>query len=218
MDTCEATSILRHPPAQLVPTTSSSSNNTSPSKSTTSTTNSGNAVRTCTPQAFKLFMEQHVENVLKQHAARANRREQLETEMVKANLPDCQKTLMRQALRQKETIYLRLRRAKMKKSQFEIIKLLGIGAFGEVSLVRKRDEADPSRSRLYAMKVMHKSEVYKRKQEAHVKAERDILAKADSEWVVKLYYSFQDEDNLYLVMDYVPGGDLMNLLIKFQVI
>ena len=75
---------------------------------------------------------------------------------------------------------------------------------------------------------------------AHVKAERDILAEADNEWVVKLYYSFQviftptnpflkllfllfiyfniqDRDNLYFVMDYIPGGDLMSLLIKFGI-
>ncbi len=71
--------------------------------------------------------------------------------------------------------------------------------------------------RLYAMKTLHKSDVFNRNQAAHVKAERDILAEADSEWVVKLYYSFQDDENLYFVMDYIPGGDLMNLLIKFQV-
>ena len=83
-----------------------------------------------------------------------------------------------------------------------------------------------------------------RNQIAHVKAERDILAEADTEWVVKLYYSFQvimllyesfrsslqsmkfhyilypipstrqDEKSLYFVMDYVPGGDMMALLIK----
>ena len=68
-----------------------------------------------------------------------------------------------------------------------------------------------------------------------MKAERDILAEADNEWVVKLYYSFQvsfiqthlstlstyfniqDRDNLYFVMDYIPGGDLMSLLIKFGI-
>ena len=67
------------------------------------------------------------------------------------------------------------------------------------------------------MKILRKTEVYKRNQMAHVKAERDILAEADNEWVVKLYYSFQDEKFLYLVMDYIPGGDLMSLLIKFEI-
>ncbi|CAL1270915.1 unnamed protein product [Larinioides sclopetarius] len=67
------------------------------------------------------------------------------------------------------------------------------------------------------MKTLRKSDVLKRNQVAHVKAERDILAEADNEWVVKLYYSFQDDENLYFVMDFIQGGDLMSLLIKLGV-
>jgi hypothetical protein len=189
------------------------SNNSNDSPSSSSASLSSSVIRSCTPQAFRFFMEQHAENVLKHHKAREFRRVQLETEMEKAGLPDELKNQMRKLLRQKETNYLRLRRAKMNKSMFDFIKVLGLGAFGEVSLVRKKD--DPQR--LYAMKTLHKGEVFNRNQAAHVKAERDILAEADNEWVVKLYYSFQDEENLYFVMDYVPGGDLMSLLIKFQV-
>ena len=62
----------------------------------------------------------------------------------------------------------------------------GVGAFGEVTLVRKYDC-----SYLYAMKTLRKSDIIKRNQMAHVKAERDILAESDNDWVVKLYYSFQ---------------------------
>lgn len=51
---------------------------------------------------------------------------------------------------------------------------------------------------------------------AHVKAERDILAESDSPWVVQLYCSFQDNQNLYLIMEFLPGGDLMTMLIKFD--
>lgn len=51
-------------------------------------------------------------------------------------------------------------------------------------------------------------------QAAHVKAERDILAEADSPWIVKLFFSFQDDRCLYFVMEYVPGGDMMQLLIN----
>ena len=47
-----------------------------------------------------------------------------------------------------------------------------------------------------------------------MRAERDILAQADNEWVVKLFLSFQDKHNLYLLMEFIPGGDLMSLLIK----
>lgn len=160
-------------------------------------------------------MEQHAENVLKHYTARELRRSQLEKEMSKANLPEEKRIQMRKVLRQKETNYLRLRRVKMNSSMFEHISILGLGAFGQVDLVRKKGDIDPDR--LYAMKKLHKSDVFNRNQAAHVKAERDILAEADNEWVVKLYYSFQDDENLYFVMDYIPGGDLMNLLIKFGI-
>ena len=69
---------------------------------------------------------------------------------------------------------------------FEHVATLGTGAFGEVDLVRKRDSG-----KLYALKTLRKRDVLRRNQVAHVKAERDILAEADNEWVVKLYYSFQ---------------------------
>lgn len=170
-------------------------------------------VRNYSPQAFKFFMEQHVENVLKSYQQRLHRRMQLENEMTKVGLSEEAARQMRRMLTQKESNYIRLKRAKMDKCMFEKIKTLGVGAFGEVALVRKKDVAT-----LYAMKTLRKSDVLKRNQVAHVKAERDILAEADNEWVVKLYYSFQDRDHLYFVMDYVPGGDLMGLLIKFEIL
>ncbi|XP_013188176.1 serine/threonine-protein kinase Warts [Amyelois transitella] len=166
-------------------------------------------VRNYSPQAFKFFMEQHVENILKSYKQRTFRRMQLEKEMTKIGLSEDAQCQMRKMLSQKESNYIRLKRAKMDKSMFTKIKHIGIGAFGEVTLVKKIDT-----SHLYAMKTLRKADVLKRNQVAHVKAERDILAEADNEWVVKLYYSFQDKDNLYFVMDYIPGGDLMSLLIK----
>ncbi|KAJ8920544.1 hypothetical protein NQ315_005413 [Exocentrus adspersus] len=169
-------------------------------------------VKNYSPQAFKFFMEQHIENVIKSYRQRLFRRIQLEKEMNKIGLsPDAQEQ-MRKMLSQKESNYIRLKRAKMDKSMFVRIKPIGVGAFGEVTLVRKIDT-----NHLYAMKTLRKSDVLKRNQVAHVKAERDILAEADNEWVVKLYYSFQDSDILYFVMDYIPGGDLMSLLIKLGI-
>lgn len=170
-------------------------------------------VKVYSPQAFKFYMEQHVENILKSHTQRVSRRLQLEKEMAKVNLSEEAARQMRKMLHQKESNYIRLKRAKMDSSMFEKIQTLGVGAFGEVALVRKKDVGS-----LYAMKTLKKSNVIKRNQVAHVKAERDILAEADNEWVVKLYYSFQDQDNLYFVMDYVPGGDLMGLLIRKEIL
>uniref|UniRef100_A0A8C6VKK5 non-specific serine/threonine protein kinase n=1 Tax=Naja naja TaxID=35670 RepID=A0A8C6VKK5_NAJNA len=169
-------------------------------------------IKSYSPFAFKFYMEQHVENVIKTYQQKMNRRLQLEQEMAKAGLCEAEQEQMRKILYQKESNYNRLKRAKMDKSMFVKIKTLGIGAFGEVCLACKVDT-----HALYAMKTLRKKDVLNRNQVAHVKAERDILAEADNEWVVKLYYSFQDKDNLYFVMDYIPGGDMMSLLIRMEV-
>uniref|UniRef100_W5NK60 non-specific serine/threonine protein kinase n=1 Tax=Lepisosteus oculatus TaxID=7918 RepID=W5NK60_LEPOC len=169
-------------------------------------------IQSYSPQAFKFFMEQHVENILKNHQQRIRRKKQLESEMQRVGLSEDAQEQMRMMLCQKESNYIRLKRAKMDKSMFVKIKTLGIGAFGEVCLARKVDT-----NALYAMKTLRKKDVLLRNQVAHVKAERDILAEADNEWVVRLYYSFQDRDNLYFVMDYIPGGDMMSLLIRLGI-
>lgn len=158
------------------------------------------------PEAFKFYMEQHIENVLKACHQRQQRRMKLESEMTKRRLDESTCEQMRKLLAQKESNFLRMRRAKMHRNMFEIVKPLGVGAFGVVSLVRKMDTR-----RLYAMKTLRKADVLRRNQVAHVKAERDILAEADNEWVVKLYYSFQDAECLYFVMEYIPGEILQHL-------
>lgn len=59
--------------------------------------------------------------------------------------------------------------------------------------------------------------MFKKDQLAHVRAERDILAESDSPWVVKLYTTFQDNVKLYMLMEFLPGGDLMTMLIKYEI-
>ena len=59
--------------------------------------------------------------------------------------------------------------------------------------------------------------MFKRDQLAHVRAERDILAESDSPWVVKLFTTFQDQNFLYMLMEFLPGGDLMTMLIKYEI-
>jgi serine/threonine kinase 38 len=102
---------------------------------------------------------------------------------------------------------------KMKMDDFEKIKIIGRGAFGEVMIVRKKDSGE-----IFAMKVMRKIDMIKKNQVQHIRAERDLLSAADNPWVVKLFYSFQDENNLYLVMEYLPGGDLMTVLMKKDIL
>ncbi|KAF8238701.1 kinase-like protein [Tricholoma matsutake] len=114
-------------------------------------------------------------------------------------------------LGKKESTFLRLRRTKLGLEDFRTVKVIGKGAFGEVRLVQKTDTG-----KIYAMKTLKKEEMLKKDQLAHVRAERDVLAESDSPWVVQLYYSFQDPTYLYLIMEFLPGGDLMTMLIKYD--
>jgi protein-serine/threonine kinase len=108
--------------------------------------------------------------------------------------------------------YLRFLRTREKPENYATLKIIGKGAFGEVKLVQKKADG-----KIYAMKSLVKSEMFKKDQLAHVRAERDILAESDSPWVVKLYNTFQDYDFLYMLMEFLPGGDLMTMLIKYEI-
>jgi serine/threonine-protein kinase LATS1/2 len=155
-------------------------------------------IRSCPPQAFKFFMEQHIENVIKEYEKRRDRRMRLERELVQITresdiqITENDKDKMRMALERKETNYLRMRRAKLNKSHFKKIKDIGVGAFGKVSLVRSVYGTGQNRpGGLYAMKTLKKNQVLAKNQVAHVWSEKDILSEADNDWIVKLYYSFQ---------------------------
>jgi len=162
--------------------------------------------------AFRYFVEQRYENLFKELRQRAERRQQLEKQMADLNLPNEQRERYLKKLHMKESEYTRLRRVKFSKNAFTTIKVIGKGAFGEVRLVRMTTTGE-----LYAMKILRKSEMIHKEQVNHVMAERDLLADTSlnyNDWVVNLYFSFQDSNYLYLIMEYVPGGDMMNLLIQ----
>ncbi|XP_067400030.1 serine/threonine-protein kinase MRCK gamma [Emydura macquarii macquarii] len=99
----------------------------------------------------------------------------------------------------------------LRREDFEILKVIGRGAFGEVAVVKLRNS-----EKVYAMKILHKWEMLKRAETACFREERDVLVKGDSQWITALHYAFQDEQYLYLVMDYYVGGDLLTLLSKFE--
>ena len=97
------------------------------------------------------------------------------------------------------------------KDDFEILKVIGRGAFGEVCVVKMKGT-----DRVYALKILNKWEMLKRAETACFQEERDVLVFGDRRWITNLHYAFQDETNLYLVMDYYCGGDLLTLLSKFE--
>lgn len=95
--------------------------------------------------------------------------------------------------------------------QFELLKVLGQGSFGKVFLVRKITGSDCGT--LYAMKVLKKATL-KVRDRLRTKKERDILADVQHPFVVKLHYAFQTEGKLYLILDFLRGGDLFTRLSK----
>ena len=125
---------------------------------------------------------------------------------------DQEKSRQQEKARSAESRYLRFLRTKEGSGNFQTVKKIGKGAFGEVRLVTRLIDGN-----IYALKSLNKAEMFKKDQLAHVRAERDILAESDSPWVVKLYTTFQDNTKLYMLMEFLPGGDLMTMLIKYEI-
>ncbi|XP_076263093.1 serine/threonine-protein kinase gek isoform X1 [Rhynchophorus ferrugineus] len=100
---------------------------------------------------------------------------------------------------------------RLTREDFDVVKVIGRGAFGEVCVVKLRGS-----EKVFAMKILNKWEMLKRAETACFKEERDVLVYGDRRWITHLHYAFQDESNLYLVMDYYCGGDLLTLLSKFE--
>ncbi|XP_045516259.1 citron Rho-interacting kinase-like isoform X2 [Pieris brassicae] len=98
-----------------------------------------------------------------------------------------------------------LRSARVCVSDFEILQTIGRGHFGEVHMVREKQTGD-----VYALKSVRKEQA--RKKVSGAADERDILASASGQWIPKLQYAFQDNNNLYLVMELCNGGDLAGFI------
>ncbi|KFA77357.1 hypothetical protein S40288_04335 [Stachybotrys chartarum IBT 40288] len=107
----------------------------------------------------------------------------------------------------RERANLRKRRVRLRHGDFQILTQVGQGGYGQVYLAQKKDTRE-----VCALKVMSKKLLFKLDEVRHVLTERDILTTAQSEWLVKLLYSFQDDKSIYLAMEYVPGGDFRTLL------
>jgi len=90
---------------------------------------------------------------------------------------------------------------------FVQLKVIGRGGFGKVLLVRKKDN-----NRVYAMKILKKGVIAARGEIEHTRTEKSVLAKVDSPFLAKLHYSFQNDDNLFLVMDFINGGEVFHHL------
>ncbi|CAB4066333.1 STK38 [Lepeophtheirus salmonis] len=135
----------------------------------------------------KVTLENYYNNLISQHKERRGRLLRLEESL--KDEPESQKLEKLQQHAVKETEYLRFKRSRLGVDDFDSLKIIGRGAFGEVRLVQKVDTGH-----VYAMKILHKKQIIN--------------------GCVKMHYSFQDLNNLYLIMEFLPGGDMMTLLMK----
>ncbi|KAL2540666.1 AGC kinase family protein [Abeliophyllum distichum] len=207
--------------------------------------------------AAKQYIENHYKEQMKNLQERRERRNLLEKKLADADVSEEDQNNLFKFLEKKETEYMRLQRHKMGADDFELLTMIGKGAFGELYVLmlsitakytdgldsspltndeelilksqrstfaflfmtphthhRVRVCREKTTGQVYAMKKLKKSEMLRRGQVEHVKAERNLLAEVDSSCIVKLYCSFQDEEYLYLIMEYLPGGDMMTLLMR----
>lgn len=163
-------------------------------------------------QVAKQFIESKYSKLKVKERERKHEWEQLNQKMAELSLDVHEQNLIRQEILHRESEQIRVCRKKVTVFEFESISIIGKGAFGEVRVVRHKPTGQ-----IYAMKKMSKSEMISKNQIQHVKAERDVLSQRN-EWVVELNFSFQDHKYLYLVMEYLAGGDLMTLLIRRDIL
>eukprot|EP00184_Porphyridium_aerugineum_P004673 CAMPEP_0184698608 /NCGR_PEP_ID=MMETSP0313-20130426/5170_1 /TAXON_ID=2792 /ORGANISM="Porphyridium aerugineum, Strain SAG 1380-2" /LENGTH=490 /DNA_ID=CAMNT_0027157571 /DNA_START=153 /DNA_END=1625 /DNA_ORIENTATION=+ len=157
--------------------------------------------------AKRKIEDQHAKYMTERSDMEAKRKE-IEKKIAGMHLKDEEKDKVMKEQTHAEMMQLRERRRPIHQADFEPLAILGKGAFGEVKLVRKKDTGQ-----YFAMKKLQKADMGRREQVAHAWSERHVLVEADDPHVCKLYFAFQDSQFLYLVMEYLPGGDLMGLLI-----
>ena len=137
----------------------------------------------------------------------------IENEVIKEkinnlNIPKDKKEEIMNEIQQKEKNRLQKIREKLTIHDYESLNIIGRGAFGEVHVCRNKKTNE-----IVAIKKIKKSVLFQKNQIKHTRDEQDFLSKIKSNWIVELKCSFQEGDYLYLIMEYLPGGDLMNLLI-----
>ena len=164
-------------------------------------------------QFAKTYIEMKYSKQKREESEKKIEWDELNRRMDEMGLSAVEKQMIKEEILHKEAEGLREKRKEISVFDFEPITIIGRGAFGEVRIVRHKET-----NKVLAMKKINKTEMIRKNQVQHVKSERNVLALADNPWVVDLKYSFQDEKHLYLVMEYLPGGDLMTILIKRDIL
>ena len=180
-----------------------------------------NAADQIHPSSSTLEKAQYAKQVIEMKYSKKKKEEQSKVEdwalisqkMDELHLSLNEKKIMKEQILHEEALSLRESRQGTRIFDFEAASIIGRGAFGEVRVVRHKKSGE-----VFALKKLNKSETIRKNQVHHVRSERNVLALAENPWVVDLKLTFQDENYLYLVMEYLPGGDLMNILIKRDIL
>ena len=129
------------------------------------------------------------------------------------NISEKDKEKVKKEIYDKEMYKYRKKREKQSIHDYESLEIIGRGAFGEVHVCKEKKTG-----KIVAVKKIKKSVIETKNQIIHIRNEQLLMSKIKSPWIVDLIASFQEGDYLYLIMDYLPGGDLMSLLIKKDIL
>jgi len=163
----------------------------------------------CAINKMKTYLEDHMKKTYAHQESVRQNRLQIEATMDEMKLSQ----EVKQQMKKKLDDYEIEQRRRVGIEDFELHAIIGRGAFGEVRVIRKKDTRD-----VYALKIMKKSNMMEMGQINHIRSERNVLALADNPWVVKLHFSFQDNQYLYLAMEFCQGGDLMTQLMTHDIL
>lgn len=101
----------------------------------------------------------------------------------------------------------------LRKEDFDLIKTLGTGTFARVWLAKIANRKERDGNKVFALKILRKTDVIRLKQVEHVRNERNVLAAvAGHPFITTMVASFQDSDTLYMLLDYCPGGEVFSYL------
>ena len=131
----------------------------------------------------------------------------------KMNISEKERNKIINEINKQETQKIRKNREKQTIHEYESLSIIGRGAFGEVHVCR-----EIKTGKIYAIKKMKKETLTQKNQVIHIRSEQLFMSKVKSPWIVDLKASFQEDDYLYLVMEFLPGGDLMNFFIKKDIL
>ncbi|CAD8140690.1 unnamed protein product [Paramecium pentaurelia] len=165
-------------------------------------------------EACRIYIERKYAKQIEEEQQQLQGWQQLSKLMDSLHMNAKEQEIIKKDILKKEAEQMRKKRIRLNIEDFQPLAIIGRGAFGEVRLCRHV----PSQQ-IVAVKKMKKHEMIYKNQIGHVTNERKVLEEAKgNNWIVEMKCSFQDEKNLYLVMEYLPGGDLMTLLMKKDIL